>query len=520
MRPDERSYALAAIIGGLPEQVNQPVGTRLQDHLRRVTRCGERLTMSGDEDAVHEALSAGLKQLSGSNKLTVAQFGADEQPVVWQVYRDENGTPKAVRLFVRPAVLRNPNAFYSEIKPAFIVRTSTSLSDELVALLPGSRRVPVFECQTSLEEQLREAIRISPLVLGYELAVLRQVPDGRPDAGSLALAGHLLFPVGLGYGDQVKVRVRCEPTDGDGTVFAVVTRDPRPNVSSKDRELRPVQIQSAAVPPGTYEVTAEVTRPGRVVLRGLPAVLSKSPVSPEALWAAWEDLKTRVPRRLQAVEPVHLICLLEVTGGEDTLKERILRLEQLITAAEAGGGELRVSVIGYGPHAVAWAVQEEPITVQAWAVSGQEAMAKMRGLSGRKADEREYQRAAQLECVLQGLAARLSELDGRLVLVTVGGRPPHPPGMDTRTQIIPCPQRVSWSRQLDRLTSLRMSFGALRDPNSGGEIWRTLGRDAAAMLDDPVDMTNFAAALGLREPAQAMPFPFIDQGEGAREWLA
>jgi hypothetical protein len=466
--------------------------------------------MSGAEDEVHEALSDGLRGLLGGSRLTVVEFGMNSQPVVWQVYRDENGTPRAQRPPVRPAVLRDPDAFYTEVDPAFIVRTAADLPYELLALLPGSRGVPVYECETSLEEQLREAIRISPLVLGYELAVLRQVPAGRPDAGTVVLTGQLLFPVGLGHGDQVKVQVRCEPTDDDGTVFAVVTRDPRPNVPPRDRELRPVQIQSAVVPPGSYELTAELTRPGRVVFRGLPAALSKSPGSPEDLRKSWNDLKSRIPRQLTRPEPVHLVCLLEVSGGEDRLKERIDRLEQLIAAAEADGGELRVSVIGYGPHSVAWAVPEEPIAVQAWAVPGQQAMAKMRGLAGRSTDEREYQRAAQLECVLQGLAGHLSDRDGRLVLVTAGGRPPHPAGMDTRTQIIPCPQRVSWSRQVNQLATLRISFGALRDPDWGGEIWRELGRDAMATLDDPVDMADFAASLGLREPAQAMPFPFID----------
>ena len=41
-------------------------------------------------------------------------------------------------------------------------------------------------------------------------------------------------------------------------------------------------------------------------------------------------------------------------------------------------------------------------------------------------------------------------------------------------------------------------------------MWRTLGRDAIAAVDDPVDMQDFAMRLGLREVAQTVPFPFVD----------
>jgi hypothetical protein len=461
-----------------------------------------RLAMIGAEDEVHDALSDELARLTGNARFTVAEFGTIGA-TIWRIYRDENGTPRAEQPRIRASTLKDPDAFYREIDPAFIVRTSASLPDDLLGLLPGARGVPVYECRTPLEDQVREAIRDSPLVLGYELAVLKQVPEGRPDAGRLVLTGHQLFPPGVTQGHRAVVRVRCEPTDSDGTVFAVVTRERRPDLPPNAQALRPVHIQSALVPADTYEVTAVLTRPGRVLLQGLPAPLGK-------FSGAWDDLRSQVPDRLAASEPVHLVCLVEVSGGDDRLELRIDRLSQLIDEAEKSAGQLNVSVLAYGPHSVAWSVEEQPVTIPAWVTPSPRAEHALRGLTGRKTDEREYRRAAQLECALDTVARHLADQDGRPVIVVAGGRPPHPHAMDTRTTIIPCPDRVNWKWQLDRISALGASFGSLRDHDARGEVWRALGRDATATVDDPVDMQDFAMRLGLREAAQTVPFPFVD----------
>jgi hypothetical protein len=461
-----------------------------------------RLAMIGAEDEVHDALSDELARLTGNARFTVAEFGTIGA-TIWRVYRDENGTPRAEQPRMRAPALKDPDAFYREIDPAFIVRTSATLPDDLLGLLPGARGVPVYECRTPLEDQVREAIRDSPLVLGYELAVLKQVPEGRPDAGRLVLTGHQLFPPGVTQGHRAVVRVRCEPTDSDGTVFAVVTRERRPDLPPNAQALRPVHIQTALVPADTYELTAVLTRPGRVLLQGLPAPLSK-------FSGAWDDLRNQVPDRLAAPEPVHLVCLVEVSGGDDRLELRIDRLSQLIDEAEKSAGQLSVSVLAYGPHSVAWSVEEQPVIVPAWVAPGPRAEHALRGLTGRKADEREYRRAAQLECALDTVARHLADRDGRPVIVAAGGRPPHPHAMDTHTTIIPCPDRVNWKWQLDRIGALGASFGSLRDHDARGEVWRALGRDATATVDDPVDMQDFAMRLGLREAAQTVPFPFVD----------
>ena len=97
------------------------------------------------------------------------------------------------------------------------------------------------------------------------------------------------------------------------------------------------------------------------------------------------------------------------------------------------------------------------------------------------------------------------------MIVTAGGRPTHPPGLDTRRQLIPCTNWVDGTSELGWLVRLPgITFGALRDPRWRGGIWERLGRDAVATVDDAVDMESFAAHLGLRGAVQTVPFPVIE----------
>jgi hypothetical protein len=462
------------------------------------------------EDKVYRALSDGIARLIGKRILTVVESRASGQPVIWRVRRDENGTPMADRRPVEAAVLRDPDALCRLVNPAFIVRTGDHPPEELPHLLPDTSQVPVYACQASLDQMLREAIRVSPLVVAYELALLGEAPAKHPGAGRLELTGQPLFSIGASHGDKTQVRVRIEPTGTDETSFAIVTRDPRSTVPPKDQAFQPVQLQSAVVPAGTWELTAELARPGRVVFHGLPVELSRpASQSPEQLMSSWEDIKRRVPERLPKTEPVHLICLIELCGVSDLLQLRIDRLVKLVNAAEAASRQLAVTVVAYGPHSVTWAVEDEAPSVRAWAASADRAEHVLQELAIRRPDEREYLHAAQLECALAWLASYLSDREGRPVLVTAGGRPPHPHRMDPRTQIIPCPDRVNWRPQLDRLVELGTTFGAFRDKKWQGDIWHALGQKVTATVDDPVDMPDFAAALGLHETGQAVPLPLI-----------
>jgi hypothetical protein len=493
--------------------------------------------MSGDDgglsdnevhdDEVHEALCDELGRLSGSATFTVAEFAVGTASI-FEVSRDEHGTPAAVRwkytctggeLRVEEEdrwsqALADPEEFCRRVAPKFIVRTPQPLPSALSDLLAGPRpEVPVYTCQATLLELLRAAVLESPLVLGYELAVLRRMPAHRGGAAGAVLTTLPLFSPGETQGCQVSIRVNVEPTDAEGTVFAVVTREPRPDLPRHAQPLRVLQLQAAVVPPGSYALTAVLARPGQVRFQGLPVALGSSGRS-------WEELEGLVPGQLAAPVPVHLVCLIEVCGGDDRLKQRIYRLEELITKAQAGAQPLRVSVVAYGAHGVAWKVEDRPPEIRAWAAPGSQAVNALRGLVSRPPDEREYQRAAQLECALKLVRERLAAADGRPVaaadgrpvIVTAGGRPGHPPGLDTGTRIIPCPDWVDGTSELGRLRGLPgITLGALRDPKCWGGLWDQLGQHAVATVDDAVDMESFAAGLGLLAAAQTVPFPVIEQ---------
>ncbi len=471
-----------------------------------------------DEDA-RDALCLELEQLTGNATFTVAEFAADTV-TIFEISRDEHGTPTPFWWEYRhengaiivdddepdqwSEAMADPAQFNRRVAPRFIVCAPDPLPSGLRDLMPDPHEVPVYQCRAPLRELLRAAIRESPLVLGYELAVLKRMPAGHTGPERLVLTGHRLFSPGDTQGSRVAVRVNVEPTDDEGTAFAVVTREPRPYLPRQTWRLRALQVQAAVVPPGLYDLTVVLTRPGRVRFQGLPVPLGESGRS-------WDDLQSLVPSQLTARTPAHLVCLAEICGSDDRLQQRIDRLEELVTEAETGGMPLRVSVVAYGAHGVAWKVDDRPPEIRAWAASGDEAIKALRGLASRRVDEREYQRAAQLECALKLVRERLSPADGRPVIVTVGGRPAHPPGLDASRQIIPCPDWVDGMSELNWLLRLPgITFGALRDPNCRGGIWESLGRHAVATVDDAVDMESFAARLDLRVAAQTVPFPVIE----------
>jgi hypothetical protein len=475
------------------------------------------------DEEVHDVLSGELERLTGNTAFVVAEF-ATETATIFQVYRDEHGTPTAstwnyrcvdgVRMVADhepdqwSVTTADPAQFYQRVAPRLIVRPLDPLPRGLRTLLPGSREmpVPVYECREPLKVLLRAAMKDSPLVMGYELAVLKRGPDARTGAERAVLTGYPLFSPGDTRGSQATVRVTIEPTDGEGTAFAVVTREPRPDLPRQARRLRPVQVQTAVVAPGPYLLTAVLTRPGRVQFQAVPELplLGRSGRS-------WDELERLVPGQLTAQASAHLICLVELCGSDDRLQQRIDRLEELVNEAQADARPLRVSVVAYGAHGVAWKVNDRPPDVRAWAAPGDEAITALRGLAGRRVDEREYQDAAQLECALKLLRERLIAADGRPVIVTAGGRPAHPPKLDTSRQLIPCPDWVDAMAELGWLVRLPgITFGALRDPKWRGGIWEWLGRDAMATVDDAVDMESFAAYLGLRVAVQTVSFPVIE----------
>lgn len=467
--------------------------------------------MGGDE-SVHDALSTELRQLAYGASFTAVELGADGGSV-WTVARDDIGTPTAERSAFPDPPDDGLDAFYARaLKPllgsrlALVACTTAGYPADLRAVLCDRHNVAAFDCQTPLKSLLRQVIKDSPLTVPYELVVFRQTPSGETDAGQLKLHSHPLFPRGASSGYPKEIQVRFAPTDEHGTVFAVVTRIPVTEGSAVDRPFRRIEVQSAIVPSGVHRLTAWLVGPGHThfELAGVSIGLR-----PEA--RPWRQITRGFPDRLASPDPVHLICAIEVSGGADQVRDRISRLEEIITAADTGSRPLNVSVVSYGPHSVEPTIKEEPTARLTWSTSAGHAILALRRLRGRRPREHEYPRAAQLECALREIADNLTATR-RTALVTIGSRPPHPPAVDLRTEIIPCGRRVSWRSELDRLQRKApgLTFGALCDKGAIGEIWRYLGRDAIEEVE-AVDALAFAERLGLRDPVQAVPFPLIEQ---------
>jgi hypothetical protein len=462
--------------------------------------------MSRDE-SVLDALATELERLENDAIFNVVEFDTNGV-TVWTISRDAWGTPTPRYTALTDTPGADPTSFYHDrLLPllggrlVFVALTTLSYPRDVVQLLRDEHHVPVFNCLSPVKDHIRSVITASPLRTYYELLVLRQEPDGR-----LELDLHPLFPPDASSGYLTDLRIRCAPADDHGTVFAVVVRHPSAHgVPSAPSRPHPVEIQSAVVAPGTYDVRAVLARPGHVDFQGLPLRLERDK-------RKLQEIVRMVPRQLKVSAGAHLVCMLEVSGGSEPLEQRVERLEALIGTAEADGRPLKVSLVTYGPHAVERNVAEDSATTLAWATTSALAVRKLREVKGHRVHEREYNRAAQVECALREVTSRLTGRDGNPVLVTVGSRPPHPPKVDLATEIIPCRGKVSWQDELNRLRSSlpELRFGALFGQGAVGEIWRELGRDAHAEVD-VVDMPMFAGQLGLRGPVQAVPFPIIWQ---------
>ena len=340
-----------------------------------------------------------------------------------------------------------------------------------------------------------------PLGEYYHIAGLRRSRSGGLHADMVPL-----FPPGAARGDRITFTACCSPSDERGTVFAVVAQ---PGDGS-DRSPQPRSIQSAKIPPGLYQVTAELLypNPGHIRFHGLPTEPREDP-------RPWQEIIASVPRRLPASGgPAHLIVAIEISGPDDhSVQERLDSARRLILYVSAEARDfVCYSVITYGPHSVHLGNRyypEVPAATLAWAVAADDALVKLDQLTRRGPAPFGYEHAAQLECVLTDLEAGLSGEEGRPVIVTVGARPPHPPRIDPVTGIIPCRYRNDWAVPMVRLQSRHagIKFGSFRDAGRVDQLWRLLGADAAAA--DDVYVRGFAQSLGLTSAAEQPTAPPI-----------
>jgi hypothetical protein len=466
-----------------------------------------RVSDQGSEHgALADELFTGIVALGETGALMIADFGADGV-VIWDVRRDGTGTAQGRHWSAIPWASLLENGQLSETEMDRVARAETGTRVIFVCSAPtspyaamaldwlriASPRVPVFQHRAPLDGLLRRVLADIPLTQWYELVTLRQARSGR-----LSFTGCPLFPPGARRGDCQPLVIRCEAADANGVVFAVVATE------STDR-FRLVSVASVNLPPGRYDLSAELRRPGLVHFRGLPGMLRPD-------HRRWSDLVATVPDRIDFTLPTHLLCAVEISGQPEQVRERISRARQLIElAADKLEDRLSVSLIAYGPHSLYRDVPDEPAMVLTWAERSPAALDALDWQYDRGPVGIGYPRAAQLECVLATVAERLSSQEGRPVLVTIGSRPPFPPRVDPVSEIIPCPLRRDWRKALWQLREIPgLSFGAVRDDGADHEIWTSLGSEAFSQTE-VVDWQGFLADLGMvKSSVPLLSFPLID----------
>jgi hypothetical protein len=467
---------------------------------------------------VSAALARRVRQLAHGETLTIAEL-TESGVIRWEVRRGEDGIARPWFWPATPWELLCRDGSLS----ADAVREAASLEGGALAICtaPGHRSAEQALTMTGLwpagtdrsviagaglSEVLADVLRCDPITLWYELVVLRRTGDGYLETRTIPL-----FPRSAQRGDTEQVAVRCESSDSAGTVFAVVARD-------QELAYRMVSRQSAVIPTGTYELTAELLWPGNVRFTGLPVDLRDDPRD-------WLEIIGAIPSRLERAQPAHLIVAIESSGAAPDVHDRIGRAEQLVRfVARQPDNQVIFSLLCYGPHAVHRTDPEVPVTTLAWGDSATGVLDMLGRLAAREPAPMGYPAAAQIECLLAEVTARLGTPGGgefRPVLVTIGARPAFPDRVNS-ARIIPC-RRHDWRAEVLRLQRYQgITFGAMRDrgpgdgyEHAGGpgdEVWQHLGSTAFAWLD-AVEMPRFAATLGLvPPPAPPMPLPFDAAG--------
>jgi len=352
-------------------------------------------------------------------------------------------------------------------------------ADELVNTTKQVSRAKewIRECyfDTDVARAISEAIARCPLTRSYELVTLNLLPGGQRISVNRYLP---LFPPGAVRGDRKTVRLRCQPSDSHGTVFAVMAFDAD----------EPVLVTSAKVPPGLYDVTAELLAPGSVRFAGLPAEPRKDP-------RPWSSIVATVPDLVDLAGLVHLILAIELSGPAQSLQFKVAR--DLITATERSGVPVVVSVVLYDPIATRLAASHAAPLVLLWTADTRHARDLLAIHQPRRTEVN-----STIEDALALLASRLRDeaSGGRPVLITIGVEPPE----------------GDWSTPVNQLVADHpgITFGHIWNIDSdiaaerlmAHRMWEALGRTASTSLDH-FDAQQFAQELGLLA-ATPTPVPF------------
>jgi hypothetical protein len=203
----------------------------------------------------------------------------------------------------------------------------------------------------------------------------------------------------------------------------------------------------------------------------------------------------------------------EVSGTSEQVKKRVDRVKELLRHAESSGGALVVSVISYGAHSFERKVRDEPAVERAWAATSAGAIAALDKLELHVPVAGDYPYAAQLECALKRIAPKVRAEQGRPVLLVAGGRRPHPPRTDHKSDLLPCPSRTDWREQLGELVRRHplLTAGVIYDQGADEDVfWGDFGATVLCN-SDVVEAWRFGAGLGIGGPPVHVPFPLTGQ---------
>jgi hypothetical protein len=341
-------------------------------------------------------------------------------------------------------------------------------------------------------EPVPQPVSTAPLRERLELVVAHVIAE----TGQIVMRSEQLFGAGAQVGAERTLTLWLAHADDEGTVLAVVVwRDGRPRVLS---------IDSVRVAPGSHRLRAVLAGPGRVKFVEPPGV--------EPDQRSWSQLMATVPRRFTPpVGEFDLICALDLSGdGFADRRALVSALIELLRDEYPEPGRFRVAVVGYRPHEFRMGAEGRSVVSSRWlasAESAQDSLDRLRAFAPGKA------RAAPVEDALAIIARGVDRIPTALkvVLLTVGERPPHPPGEEPGGEIA-CPLEHDWRTLLGRVQRHKglSSVVVLDSAQYLDDTWQRLGSTALHQLSR-TDPHKLATAAGLLiPPAKRLSFPLLE----------
>ena len=399
----------------------------------------------------------------------------------------------------------------------------------------------------NLEAVVAAAAQRAPLRHGYELLLV----DVNADNGAVSVKPYPLFGAGIAVtpGEPPTVTVPLAAVAGHAApqvaLPIVARRGPVPPYRNPDlvRQARPL-VELAALDGsvrGETELHVTLHGPGDLELHPAPGLMSG-----RAVRAHWLELVTMLPDQVpQTWVPaggLDIAVLVELGGAEDVVADRV-RLARDTVREFRGESGVRVGVLGYRDHFGRHRVdaigkpgeEREALVVGCPLTAPGEAWAAFGRAERWRAVEVIDRQAASVEDALQIVAGSRWEWSpgARHVLLTIGGRVPHPPKEPRYGEgMLPCPYHYSWSSALDQLEAAQaVETWAVRDGQENlkssyvTQAWQRLGarpdlwagKVSAAQLARMIGQAPQAAVveIGLARHVTVAPAASREGGTGA-----